>query len=168
MRFLCKGFGAILLSCGLAVPALLAVSQACFREQHSAALHAVAQSASAGSTPASCGWETIYSASDPQGGTVELQYDTCDRYVRAYAYGLPDNYGCHINLGCHGWESNVWVYNENTGQSSGGVIDQSSYTTGAINDAGTQSHACLEDGVFNGSSWTWYGKNCTVLLNRQI
>jgi hypothetical protein len=148
-------FGALLLSCGLAVPALLAVALPASASVTHASASVIHQQA------ASCGWETIYSASDPQGGTVELQYDTCDRYVRAYAYGLPDNFGCHINLGCHGWESNVWVYNENTGQSSGGVIDQTSYTTGAINDAGTQSHACLEDGYYNGSSWSWYGKNCT-------
>jgi hypothetical protein len=154
MNFLRKGFGVIVLSCGLAVPALLAVAQSA----------SAAQAPSAGrSQPAACGWETIYSATASEGGTVDLEYDTCNRDVRAYGHGLPDNYGCHINLGCHGIVTQVWVYNENTGQedSSGALADSSSYTTGAFSDAGTASHACIQDGGEVNGTISWDAKVCT-------
>lgn len=119
--------------------------------------------ASAPAATAACGWETIYSASSPSGGTVELQYDTCDRYVRAHAYNLPDNYGCTgVNFGCHGTVSEVRVYNEVTKKEAGsGVIDQSSFTTGAIDDAGTQSRACFMNGNDDNGSITWGPSACT-------
>jgi hypothetical protein len=134
-----------------------------------AATAATATSATAATSTtaatASCGWETIYSASDSSGGTVELQYDTCDRYVRAYAHGLPDNYSCYkgINVHCAGWVSKVRVYNETTGAVAGsGVIDQSSFTTGAIDDAGDLSHACMQNGfeAVDGSI-SWQALVCT-------
>ena len=132
-----------------------------------AATAATATSATAATSStaatAACGWETIYSASSSSGGTVELQYDTCDRYVRAHAYGLPDNYGCTgVNFGCHGTVSEVRVYNETTKKEAGsGVIDQSSYTTGAIDDAGDQSHACFQNGNDNNGAISWGPSTCT-------
>ena len=126
-----------------------------------AATAATATSATAAT--AACGWETIYSASSSSGGTVELQYDTCDRYVRAHAYDLPDNYGCTgVNFGCHGTVSEVRVYNEDTEQEAGsGTINESSFTTGAIDDAGTQSHACFQNGYEVNGSITWDPSVCT-------
>jgi hypothetical protein len=132
-----------------------------------AATAATATSATAATSTtaatAACGWELIYSASSSSGGTVELQYDTCDRHVRAHAYDLPDNYGCTgVNFGCHGIVSEVRVYNEDTKQEAGsGVIDQSSFTTGAIDDAGTRSHACFQNGNDDNGSIAWGPSTCT-------
>jgi hypothetical protein len=141
-------FGALLLGCGLAIPALLALAQPASASTQQAA---------------SCGWETIYTASSSYGGTVELQFDTCDQYVRAYGYDLPYGTVCHVSGDCVQSVSKVRVYNENTGDEAGsGTISESSFTTGAIDDAGTESHACVQDGSdVNAGAITWDPQTCT-------
>jgi len=129
-----------------------------------AAVAATATSAAA--TTAACGWARapIAAASSASGGTVELWYDSCDRYVRAYAYDLPDNGTCHDPIGCVGTVSKVRVYNKDTGQeAASGTIDASSYTTSAIDDAGTESRACFQNGTYNpNGSVNWGSSTCTV------
>lgn len=54
----------------------------------------------------------------------------------------------------------VWVYNRNSGAIARAYIQsgQHSATTGEINDAGTQSHACMVPHLANGSTGP---KTCT-------
>jgi hypothetical protein len=114
-----------------------------------------------------CGWEDapIAPAGDSSSGIVELDYNTCDRSVRASASDLHDNYGCTgVNFGCHGTVSKVRVYNEVTMQeaASGVIEDGTSFTTGAIDDAGTASRACFQNGQDDNGTITWGGSICTV------
>ena len=112
---------------------------------------APAASASTAKTPASCTstWTTEYTvaiAATPS-GTVSLQYQCSTREVRAHASDLPTCAVCFPHLGCGGtYSEDVWVYNQNTGVTAGNSdVTGTSYTSPAIGDAGTTSHACAQE-----------------------
>ena len=127
---------------------------------------ATAPSAAAATT--ACGWEAapIATAGDASSGIIELEYNTCDRSVRAHGYDLQDDYGsAGIGMGSHGTVTKLRVYNEDTMQeAASGVLysDTPTFTTGAIDDAGTASRACLQNGTDNDNVINWYGSICTV------
>jgi hypothetical protein len=123
---------------------------------------APAASADTPKAPASCTstWTTEYTVAiaDTPSGEVSLQYQCSTRDVRAYAHDLPTGAACYPHLGCGGtWSENVWVYNQNTGAQAGnGDVTGTSYTSPAIGDAGTTSHACAEENGGGTKSCTAY------------
>jgi hypothetical protein len=112
---------------------------------------APAASASTAKTPASCTstWTTEYTVAiaDTPSGTVSLQYQCSTRDVRANASDLPTGTVCFPHLGCGGtYSEDVWVYNQNTGATAGNSdVTGTSYTSPAIGDANTTSHACASE-----------------------
>jgi len=130
---------------------------------------ATAVTATSARAATACGWADAPIADAPLSGTsasgeVKLEFNSCDRYVEAIAWNLPIDYGCHINLGCWGTVSKVRVYNEDTMKeaASGVLTDGSSFTTGAIDDAGTMSRACFQNGnEGSNGTITWGGSTCT-------
>jgi hypothetical protein len=74
---------------------------------------------------------------------AELWYSPTCRYVWAEQGGA-------------GWSGDeVWIYNEDTGATKDAFYPATS--TAAINDAGTESHACFESSALNETS----SKTCT-------
>ena len=125
-----------------------------------ASLLFVAQmSANAAASAASC------SSNEKQGGVDELQV----KIVRGIIAINPEKVTSYIQL----WYSptcryvwaveggqqldgdHIWVFNENTGVSANAYSPTTS--TAAIDDAGTMSHACLENTTSNP-----YPKTCTA------
>jgi hypothetical protein len=121
---------------------------------------ASASTAKTATTAASCTttWITEHTVAiaDTPGGEVSLQYQCSTREVRAHAYNLPTGAVCFPHLGCGGtYSEDVWVYNQNTGVTAGNTdVTGTSYTSPAIGDANTTSHACATE---NGGS-----KSCTA------
>jgi hypothetical protein len=94
-------------------------------------------------------WTTEYTVAitGTPSGEVSLQYQCSTRDVRAHAYDLPTGTVCFPHLGCNGtYYEDVWVYNQNTGVTAGNTdVTGTSYTSPAIGDANTTSHACASE-----------------------
>jgi opacity protein-like surface antigen len=112
---------------------------------------------SAPAASAACGWTAPlganYFGNDPQTAEYWLSFNTCNRTVRGAFINGPQDSGVK-------WE--LWVYNENSGQESYVWFYTSgsgNIYTGAINDAGTKSHVCVQPYDPDGSPAAI--KNCT-------
>jgi hypothetical protein len=123
---------------------------------------AASASTNTAKTAASCTstWTTEYTVgiTGAPGGEVSLQYQCSTRDVRAYAYNLPTGTVCFPHLGCGGtYSEHIWVYNQNTGAGAGNTdVTGTSYTSPAIGDANTTSHACGQENGVGAKSCTPY------------
>lgn len=100
-----------------------------------------------------CGFSTISSKStrrfNPSAhkfftSTIELRYNSCNRTVWAVEVGQASR-------------DHLWVYNKNTHQTR--TANYPHAITGAISDAGTRSHACMNN---TSTNYLQMGRTCTA------